>query len=636
MQVEENGRAKSAALALLASERPRNVGWVQAAGLLFGDWGTSRLYVLGLAFLVAGRSSFWLIAAMSLLILGVGWAYTQICRIYPDGGGVYTAARQRSRLLAVIGALLLFADYTVTASLSAVEAFHYFGLGHHEVQQDRAQEPMDAGDRIELRSEAAAGAAESLFDWRSPGLWAIVSILVVGAFNLMGPKHTAGFAIFAAVGMIGITLLVSICALPQIHWGQLPKLLGQPFHQPFHMWEAFVAIVLALSGVEAIANLTGVMRKPVFGTAKKSIYVVAGEVAVFNLILAIAMLAIYPLPREAHKEDMLAYMAQFYVGPWGEWPVRIIGGLLLLSATNTAVNGLMSITYVMSRDNELPSFFQKLNSFGSPWIGAIVAAGVPALVLLFAHDLETLASLYAIGVIGAVAINISLCSVHPRLRKFWRKVPMLLLGILLALIEVTLAFTKLHALAFVAIVLAVGLTLRQLTRIAAARRPRPSLLRQAIMDQLPVDALARPKVLLATAGSDDLADAALEVAAAENAGLVVCFVRQVALSYKVEAERRLTLDSDPAAQALFRDFLAHGHRYGVPIIPVYDTGPDAAELIAEHAAMNGVSKVLLGSSRRGAIHKIIKGSFQRKLESFLPPDIPVQTIEALTPTQAIP
>src|SRR4029453_11523413 len=120
------GRAKPAALSLLSSERPRNVGWRQAAGLLFGDWGTSRLYVLGIAFFFAGRSSFWLIVGMSVLTMGVGWAYTQICRIYPDGGGVYTAAKSRSRLLAVIGALLLFADYTVTASLSAVEAFHYF------------------------------------------------------------------------------------------------------------------------------------------------------------------------------------------------------------------------------------------------------------------------------------------------------------------------------------------------------------------------------------------------------------------------------------------------------------------------------------------------------------------------------
>src|ERR1700712_4302191 len=109
------------ALSPLHSERPRNVNWFQAGALLFGDWGTSRLYVLGLAFLVAGRSSFWLIAGMSVLILAVGWAYTQICRIYADGGGVYTAGRQRSAIIGVVGALLLFADYTVTASLSSLD-----------------------------------------------------------------------------------------------------------------------------------------------------------------------------------------------------------------------------------------------------------------------------------------------------------------------------------------------------------------------------------------------------------------------------------------------------------------------------------------------------------------------------------
>src|SRR3954452_10714178 len=144
---EGNGgdRAKPAALALLASERPRNVNWFQAGSLLFGDWGTSRLYVLGLAFLVAGRTSFWLIGAMSLLILVVGWAYTHICRLYPDGGGVYTAGKRRARILGVIGALLLFADYTITASLSAVESFHYFGLGKEHVQVDhRADAPDDA------------------------------------------------------------------------------------------------------------------------------------------------------------------------------------------------------------------------------------------------------------------------------------------------------------------------------------------------------------------------------------------------------------------------------------------------------------------------------------------------------------
>jgi amino acid transporter len=616
---------KPAALSLLASERPRNVGWFSAAGLLFGDWGTSRLYVLGLAFLVAGRSSFWLIAAMSTLILAVGWAYSEICRIYPDGGGVYTAAKARSRLLGVIGALLLFADYTVTASLSAVDACHYFGVGtqHHAQVADE-----DPGSKIELDTEesSAQKAKEPpLFSFNSPGLWAIISIAVIGAFNLMGPKHTAGFAIFAAAGMIVITLLVVIFALPSVDWQHLD--LGS-FHQsPIEMWRAFVYVVLALSGVEAIANLTGVMKKPVYTTARKSIWVVALEVACFNLLLCLMMVALAP-PRHAHVGDMMAYIAQgpHNERPWLGWPVRIIGGLLLLSATNTAVNGLMSIVYVMSRDGEMPQVFQKLNSFGAPWLCAILATAVPAFILLFAHDLETLASLYAIGVVGAVAINCTLCSFHPRLRKIWRKICMLVLGVLLVAIWITLATTKIHALIFVSIVLAVGLILRQVTKAAKARRPKPSLLRQAIMEQLPPDALVKPKVLLATAGSDTLAEPALAIAKEENAALVVTFIREVALSYKVEAESRLTLDNDPAAQALFTDFLEHGHRRKVPIIPVYDTGPNSAELLAEHAAINGVSRVLIGSSRRGTIHHLIKGSFQRKLENLLPPDIPVQVI----------
>jgi amino acid transporter len=623
----DDNKALPPALALLSSERPRNVNWFQSAGLLFGDWGTSRLYVLGLAFATARRSSLYLILAMSLLILAVGWAYTQICRIYPDGGGVYTAAKKRSRMLAVVGALLLFADYTVTASLSALEAFHYFGLPlgrHAQVVAASQDSTHNLDDSIVLHHPEEAGQVSKLLAWDSPGLWAIVSIVVIGAMNLLGPKHTAGYAVFAAGGMVIITLLVAAFGVVRTDWSSIT--LPPLSHPPGQMWEAFVAIVLALSGVEAIANLTGIMKKPVYSTARKAIWTVATEVALLNVVLALIIISLSGMGRYEHREDMLAYMAKIFVGVWGEYPVRIIGGLLLLSATNTAVNGLMSITYVMSRDGEMPRFLQKLNSFGAPWIGAMLAAAAPALVLVFVHDLQTLASLYAIGVVGAVAININLCAWHPRLRKWWRRACMIGLGLLLIGIGLTLAWTKRPALLFVTIVLLSGLVLRKLTQWAASRRPKPSLLRQAIMEQLTPEALAKPKLLLATAGSDLMADTALQKTKAENAALVVCFVREVALSYKVKAETRLNLDTDPAAQALFTEFLEHGHQAQVPIIPMYDTGSNAAEIIAETAAMNGVQKVLIGSSRRGALHQMIKGSFQRRLESLLPPEIPVEVL----------
>ena len=626
MNISDKTRGKPAALSLLASQRPRNVGWKQAAGLLFGDWGTSRLYVLGIALFFAGRTSFWLILMMSLLIAGVGWGYSQICRIYPDGGGVYTAAKHRSRILAVIGALLLFADYTVTASLSSLDAFHYFGLPlSRHVQTESTSDTRDAGDQLEVHRETAPTEADKLLAADSPALWAIISIIVIGMFNLMGPKHTGAFALVAAVGMVLITLLISGFAIPKVHWNQLPHYIGHVHHDFKDLWVGFVSIVLALSGVEAIANLTGVMRRPVALTARKAIWVVALEVGIFNVLLAAIMLNVHPLSRDAHQEDMMAFLAGHYVGNWGEWGVRILGGLLLLSATNTAITDMISIQYLMARDNELPQPLVALNRFGVPWIPALLAASVPILVLLVTHDLDSLALLYAIGVIGAISINISLCAVHPRLRRLKRKIPMALLGLVLLAIWITLAITKLHALIFVCIVLIVGLSARAINKLLARRRPRPTLLRQAIAEQLTPEVLAGPKVLLGTYGSDALAPAAFAQALATHHSLAVCFIRQVNLSYKYD-DRRQTLDTDLAALRTFSRFLELGHEYGVPVVPIYDSGPDAAELMAENAAVYNCDKILLGSSRRGALYHLLKGRFQQQLESILPPEIPVEVV----------
>jgi nucleotide-binding universal stress UspA family protein len=444
--------------------------------------------------------------------------------------------------------------------------------------------------------------------------------------NLLGPKHVAGPAMVVAGAMVLCTLVLVVCAMVQIEWGKLD--LGSMWHQPLDLWRAFVAVVLALSGVEAISNLTGVMKQPVTKTAGRAIWVVAIEVAVLNILLGIAMVAAAP-GRDEHTEDMLAFMAGLYVGPWFEVVVRIVAGVLLLSAANTAIGAIVGTLYVMSRDGELPAFFQKLNAFGTPWVGAVVGGVVPAVVLMFVSDLRTLAALYAIGIVGAVAINTGLCAYHPRLRRAWRKVLMGGISFLLAGVWITLAITKLPALLFVTLIMVVGLSARQFTRWKASRSRKPTLLRRAIMEQLTPEALGKRRLLLATAGGTQLAEPAMQMAAREDCSLVVCFVREVNLSFKVD-ERSLTLDTDPAADDLFTRFLELGHQYNVPVIPVYDTGPNSPEMIAEMAAIHGVEKVLIGSSRRGSLHQIIKGSFQRKIESLLPPETRVVVVTSAT------
>ncbi len=102
----------------LEGHRPRNVGWGRAAALLYGDWGTSKAYVIGFAFVAAQFSSLPIILAVCAFTGLVGYNYVIVCKHFPDGGGVYSAARDMSRVLAVLGSLLLMADFIVTAALS--------------------------------------------------------------------------------------------------------------------------------------------------------------------------------------------------------------------------------------------------------------------------------------------------------------------------------------------------------------------------------------------------------------------------------------------------------------------------------------------------------------------------------------
>ena len=128
-------------------------------------------------------------------------------------------------------------------------------------------------------------------------------------------------------------------------------------------WLAFVRTILALSGVEAIASLTGVLildpgstlRKPrVARESRRAIFPVAIEVTVGTALLGWAILSNpteFRATIDSHHEDMLRYIAEYFgtasVGPvFGLWLRRgadVVIGLLLLSAVNTAIAALIGI-----------------------------------------------------------------------------------------------------------------------------------------------------------------------------------------------------------------------------------------------------------------------------------------------------
>lgn len=615
---------------ITTTTRPRDVDWKRAAAILYGDWGTSKAYVLGLAFAVAGYSSPWLLAAMCVLTALVAINYIAICRYYPNGGGVYATVRHRSEIVSIVGAFLLVADYVVTAAVSALSAFLYLGVSH-------------------------------------PQYWACGAILFIGCLNFFGPKHTGGLAVLVSVPTAIVVILLGALAIP--HLGEAFA-NTQPVHGGFlHNWTAFVGIVLALSGVESIANATGVMKlnpgstleKPnVSKTATKAVVLIMIEVCFFTAFLGLAMAALPGMQivngdvnapgAEGVRDYMLRYMGQVFAGSmFGPVAGKVMGlivsivfGALLLSAVNTAIMALSSISFLMARDQELPPVFAKLNTFGVPKAGLIVSMLIPAGLVLAVSDMAGLADLYAVGVVGAMATNIGANSTDRKLPlKIWERSLMFVTFLIMAAIEISLFVYKPHAGVFAAVVLAIGLILRGLARESADRKKKAA--EAAAMEaavRAVEEAASKPRspvaaskevphvpaavtrtysgpILTAVRGMGRTLDFAIREAKENGQPLYVLFVREQPVI--APGDRRKKWTEDKQAREIFESLRDKG--LGETIIPCYAVSDAPAHTIADLASTIGAERLLLGAPQRSSFIHILRGNIIRDVAQLLPDDI---------------
>jgi amino acid transporter/nucleotide-binding universal stress UspA family protein len=585
--------------------------------LLFGDWGTSRLYVLGLAFFYSGTSSPWHVLGMCLLMLIVGWAYTVVCRSFQDGGGVYSAAKATHQQVALLGAYLLFADYVITAGLSAVEAFRYFG--------------------------ASAETA-----W----MFAIAAICIIACVNFVGPRRAGRLAAVVALLTFACMVLIALFCIPRMGFDHITW-----DHRPFTVkWSSFVHIILALSGVEAIANMTGIMVKPVARTSRRAIFAVLAEVVFFNLFFAVVMTGLpsltvlesEPVPiladRPVHeltthdlavRDTMMKVVASEVVHPYFGVAAAIVFGLLLLSATNTAVGAMISLQYALARDGEMPGAFTRLNAFGVPWLGLVTAVGVCSVVLFFEGDVEKLAHLYAIGVVGAITLNLgSTCINRTVDLKRWERVTLGVIAAFLLVVEVTIAVQKVHATIFALSVICGGYLLRALVRKAPAVKPYIPKVAEAVgswFEAPPVEGASaltmegiepfdptRKRILVSTRGNPELLEFAAEEAEARGANLLVLFVRDLRVAYGPPADGKFRMEDDQDAVPIFMQAHQLAREKRVPLEPIYCVARSPAEMILDFAGTYAADYVIMGVTRRGSVFRTLRGDIISEVAANLP------------------
>ena len=283
------------------------------------------------------------------------------------------------------------------------------------------------------------------------------------------------------------------------------------------------------------------------------------------------------------------------------------------------------IQFLMARDRELPAVFQRLNKWGVPSFGMLLATIVPMLLVIIVKDMSGLADLYAVGVVGAIATNLGATATDRKLSiKPWERTLMFATFIVMFAIEMSLLIDKPNARYFAVTILAVGLILRGLVQERRAKK-------EAVPEKLPVEAApALPKrpaiavsagaesILCAIRGTGRTLDFALREARQTGSRLYLLFVREQPFMTEQDIKRKW--QEDPEASTIFAEAKEKTGADHPPLF-CYAVSPSAAETIVDVAATLGASRVILGAPQRNALINLIRGSVIREVSNSLPEEI---------------
>jgi len=278
----------------------------------------------------------------------------------------------------------------------------------------------------------------------------------------------------------------------------------------------------------------------------------------------------------------------------------------------------------MARDRELPSLFQRLNKWGVPSAGMLLATLVPIALVILVKDMAGLADLYAVGVVGAIATNLGATATDWKLPiKTWERTLMFGTFIVMAAIEVSLLVDKPNARYFAVTILAVGLILRGLVQ----ERRMKIQARASAAGEVPVQfsqsnggtasVVAGEPMLCAIRGTGRTLDFALREARETGRRLYLLFVREQ--RFMTEQDTKRKWQDDPEAAETFA--AAKGKAGDPPPLCCYAVSESAAATIVDIAATLGASRLILGAPKRNALLNILRGNVVREVSNLLPEDI---------------
>jgi len=297
---------------------------------------------------------------------------------------------------------------------------------------------------------------------------------------------------------------------------------------------------------------------------------------------------------------------------------------------NTAIGAMIGLIYMLARDREMPHAFTKLNKHGVPWLPLLVAVALPLILVVLSDDLDSLADMYAIGVVGAITVNLGSCVFNRKMGLTWQeKAIMGTTFVVLFCVEVTIAKTKPAALFFAACVLGVGFALRWWAMKHAGyetvilKKEHAAVVNPEALQSFRPNLTQGQSVLVAARGFTPVLRFALEEAKLRGGTLYVLYVKELAVNLpgKLAETERPKWQNDRQAAEIMYGMYELSRDAGVSMLPVFTISENPALTIVDLAATLGVDILMLGSSQRAGLANLLKGNVVMEVAKNLPENI---------------
>jgi amino acid transporter len=362
--------------------------WLSVAVITLMDELTSVFYAPAEAYRFIGSSAIIFIAFTAIFIHYMTTRLVEIAEILEHhgliGGGVYSFSYLvLGPLVSFVAVASIMVDYILTACISAVSAVlnatSFFTLPHHVI--------------LAL---------------------VLGTIWVIAGLNILGIKENARvtFTIFIAAALVFVTLIVSgFLALDGAAIGKITgaarktaaDLHPGSFFQTYHIFIANIAFcILAYSGVESVLQTAGLVRS--WREIGKSYIFLALTVGLVTPIVATLVLSA-PIDFHQHEGDLIPHYA------------TMLNGL----AFGVAMAGLASLTLIMAVNTAFVASSELIERvaerYGFHWLAATNrrhslyrihianATFFSIIILITSGQQETLADMYALGLLASFCIN---------------------------------------------------------------------------------------------------------------------------------------------------------------------------------------------------------------------------------------